>query len=175
MVATGSLLYGDFGSSGIWMYNGSSWSQLTPGNPENIAASGSMNEPQGTWEAPYRIDLTSGPAFVTGDTTSVTTSKAQYYSPCMPTANEGGPEIVYTVVAPTAGTLSLSLSYTSGAVDVDVHLLSAPSANNCVARGNTGLNYQVTGGTQYWIVVDTFCISGNCLSGPFGLTISLTP
>ncbi len=42
MVASGSLLYGDFGSSGIWIYNGTTWSQVTTSNPEAMVASGSL-------------------------------------------------------------------------------------------------------------------------------------
>ena len=41
MAAAGSLLYGKF-DNGIWMYNGSTWSQITPGNPEAMVAAGSL-------------------------------------------------------------------------------------------------------------------------------------
>jgi hypothetical protein len=40
--AAGSLLYADFGSNGIWLYNGSTWSQLTPYNPTTMTATGSL-------------------------------------------------------------------------------------------------------------------------------------
>ena len=40
MVASGSTLYGDFGASGLWKWNGTAWSQLTSANPENMVASG---------------------------------------------------------------------------------------------------------------------------------------
>jgi hypothetical protein len=36
------LLYGDFGPSGIQMWNGITWNQLTSSDPENIVASGSL-------------------------------------------------------------------------------------------------------------------------------------
>jgi len=43
MVASGSLLYVDFGiSGGLWVYNGSSWAKLTSSDPENMVASGSL-------------------------------------------------------------------------------------------------------------------------------------
>ena len=42
MVTSGSTLYADFGGSGLWKWNGSSWSQLTSANPENMVASGSV-------------------------------------------------------------------------------------------------------------------------------------
>jgi len=35
-------LYADFGANGLWKWDGSVWSQLTPGNPEGMAASGSL-------------------------------------------------------------------------------------------------------------------------------------
>ena len=39
MVASGSLLYVDFGiAGGLWVYNGSNWSKLTSSNPENMLA-----------------------------------------------------------------------------------------------------------------------------------------
>ena len=41
MAASGSYLYGNFTGNGVWMYNGSAWSQVTPGNPTSMAASGS--------------------------------------------------------------------------------------------------------------------------------------
>lgn len=130
-----------------------------------------LPEPQGTWLNPYPIDVTVGYISVSGNTESVQTSEAQYYSPCAPTVDEGGPELVYTFVAPVAGTLTLTLSY-DYSVDVDVHLLSAPSANNCIARSNAGLTYQLIEGAQYWVVVDTFCSGGSCYSGPYTLTIT---
>src|SRR4051812_6661373 len=46
---------------------------------------------------------------------------------CAPTKDESGPERVYRVALPSAGTLTVSLdaSLEAGAVDVDVHILSA--------------------------------------------------
>ena len=35
-------LYGDFGSGGIWMYNGITWTQLTPSDPEAMITAGSL-------------------------------------------------------------------------------------------------------------------------------------
>ena len=39
--ASSLILYADLGASGIWKYNGTSWSPLAPENPEQIVASGS--------------------------------------------------------------------------------------------------------------------------------------
>ena len=41
MSAAGSVLYVDFGTDGIWKWNGSSWTKITPSNPEAMAAAGS--------------------------------------------------------------------------------------------------------------------------------------
>jgi hypothetical protein len=45
VVASGSVLYGDFGASGIWMWSGgdsTAWTQITSSNPESVVASGSV-------------------------------------------------------------------------------------------------------------------------------------
>ena len=42
MTASGSLLYGNFGTgAGIWKWNGSSWTQVTPNNPQLMVIAGS--------------------------------------------------------------------------------------------------------------------------------------
>ncbi len=41
MTAAGSLLYGKY-DNGIWQYNGTTWTQLTPSNPEVMVAAGSL-------------------------------------------------------------------------------------------------------------------------------------
>jgi hypothetical protein len=56
MAAAGSLLYGNFGAgAGIWKWNGTTWSQITPNAPTAIAASdtllyGNFGEGAGIWE-----------------------------------------------------------------------------------------------------------------------------
>jgi hypothetical protein len=45
MAVSGSVLYGDFGASGIWMWSGgaeTAWTRITPSNSENMVASGSV-------------------------------------------------------------------------------------------------------------------------------------
>ncbi len=41
LVASGSTLYADLGTYGIWKHDGTPWSFLAPENPENLVASGS--------------------------------------------------------------------------------------------------------------------------------------
>jgi hypothetical protein len=43
MVVSGSILYGNFGpGAGIWKWDGSNWTQVTPNSPTAIAMSGSI-------------------------------------------------------------------------------------------------------------------------------------
>ena len=42
MLVSGSFLYGDFGPSGAWLWDGSTWNQLTSSDPENMVISGSL-------------------------------------------------------------------------------------------------------------------------------------
>jgi len=42
MVISGANLFGSFTGSGIWKWDGTSWSQVTPSNPEAMVASGSI-------------------------------------------------------------------------------------------------------------------------------------
>jgi hypothetical protein len=128
--------------------------------------------PLGSWSNPISFDSAQGS--YSGDTASSTTSQVAFYSPCAPNTNMGGPEVVYTFVAPSAGTLVLSVASAIG-VDVDVQLLSAPSADQCLARGSTTVSREVEALKRYWIVVDTFCGPGACLPGPFLLNASFTP
>ena len=37
-----STLYANFTGGGVWMYSGTSWSQVTPGNPTSMVAAGSL-------------------------------------------------------------------------------------------------------------------------------------
>ncbi len=60
-------------------------------------------------------------------------------------------------------------------VDVDVHLLSGPDPDLCVARGNADAAARVRPGTWY-VVLDTWTDDeGQELPGPYTLTVSLRP
>ena len=49
MAAAGSVLYVDFGTDGIWQWNGSSWTKITPSNPEAMTAAYSLYADFGTY------------------------------------------------------------------------------------------------------------------------------
>jgi hypothetical protein len=73
---------------------------------------------------------------------------------CAPDTDESGPEVLYRFEAETSGTLSLVVSDDDG-VDVDIHVLTAPEGDACIARNDTTLSVEVGPGTV-WIAVDTW-------------------
>ena len=40
--AISATIYGDFGSSGLWKYDGSAWTQLSSANPIHMSSTGSL-------------------------------------------------------------------------------------------------------------------------------------
>jgi len=71
---------------------------------------------------------------------------------------EPGPERVHTVVAPTDGTLEVTISNFTG--DLDVFVLSACDTLACVAVGDVTASLTAVAGQMYYIVVDGFDGSG---------------
>ena len=121
--------------------------------------------------APILIDAL--PATVTGDTTMSLSAAIAGYA-CAPSTDESGPEVVYHLVIPAAGTLTLALDDVSGDdVDVDVHLLGAPDPSCCLGRAVKTLSVNVTAG-PVWIVLDTWVQNGSPKPGPYTLTVSLS-
>ena len=107
----------------------------------------------------------------TATTVGAPSDAADAYS-CAPATGESGPERVY-VVTVASGLLTLAVDDVSGdAVDVDVHLLSAPDPASCLARDNIKLTKSVAAGT-YWIVADTWVsAAGVEMPGPYTLTVT---
>lgn len=131
-----------------------------------------LDESLGTWTDPIEIDNL--PFSKNDDTSLVNTNDASSYIPCSPTADHSGPELVYSIIAPSDGVLTASVVYGQD-VDVDVFLLSSPSPESCLMSGNTGLTYSLIGGYEYYIVVDTFCNMGSCYPGFFTLSVDFIP
>ena len=125
--------------------------------------------PDGSWGAPLAIAQL--PASVAGDTSTSTVSTAASYSPCAPMISEGGPELVYTFIAPAAGIVTATLDDASGdARDVDVQLLTAADPATCIARDNIALSHSVTAGTAYFLAVDSY--ENLAHAGPFILSVT---
>ncbi len=88
---------------------------------------------------------------------------------CAPDTDESGPEVLYRFEAATAGTLEVVVSDDVG-VDVDVHVLTAPDGESCLARNDTSLSVEVEPGTV-WIAVDTW-VGGQEFPGAYVLSAS---
>ncbi len=85
-------------------------------------------------------------------------------------SNESGPERVYRVELPRAGTISVTLNAANetGVTDVDVHILSSLSANACLARGDRTASATVSADFVY-VVFDSYTRStGENGAGRFG-------
>lgn len=120
--------------------------------------------------APLPIDAL--PATVIGNTATSPSDAIDSYA-CAPSTDESGPEVIYHLVIPFAGTLTLALDDVSGDdVDVDVHLLGAPDPNVCLGRADKTLSVDVAAG-PLWIAVDTWVQNGAPKPGPYTLTLSL--
>ncbi len=90
---------------------------------------------------------------------------------CAPSTDESGPEVLYVFSAATAGTLHVVVS-DDAAVDVDVHVMTEPNGESCLARDDSEVEVAVEPG-EVWISVDTY-VSGNEFPGPFLLTATFT-
>lgn len=86
---------------------------------------------------------------------------------CEPGLDESGPEVLYRFEAATAGRLEAVVSDESG-VDIDIHVLSAPDGESCVARDDTEISVEVGPG-EVWLSLDTY-VGGQEYPGPYILT-----
>ena len=109
------------------------------------------------------------------DGTDAPSDEFDFYTPCAPDVNESGPEFLYVLEVPEAGVLSVSLDESVGDnVDMDVHILSALSADSCLARAHWGVSHYVEPGT-YYISVDTWVDeAGTEYPGPYRLDVHMS-
>lgn len=90
---------------------------------------------------------------------------------CAPDTDESGPEMLYRFVAATSGTLHVVVGDDSG-VDVDVHVLTAPSGDACLARHDSEVSVEVGPG-EVWIALDTY-VGSREFPGPYVLNATFT-
>jgi len=90
---------------------------------------------------------------------------------CAPDTDESGPEMFYHFETSTGGTLHLTLSDDTG-VDIDIHVLSGTSGDDCLARDDSELVIDLDPG-EYWITADTY-VSGYEFPGPYLLSGSFS-
>ncbi|MCA9520297.1 MAG: SUMF1/EgtB/PvdO family nonheme iron enzyme [Myxococcales bacterium] len=128
---------------------------------------------EGQWDNPIVVETF--PFTHSANTLNPADQLVQTYTPCAPSTNEGGGEFVYQVTIPADGALTVSVDDLSGDfVDVDVHILTAPSSDACIARDNKSVSKKLVAGT-YYVVVDTWVDStGVARSGPYKVTINWT-
>jgi Sulfatase-modifying factor enzyme 1 len=142
------------GGAGATVNTGGASTTTTSSVGGQGGAGGGALLPDGSWEAPFLIDAL--PFSTTATTEGAIASSADAYWPCAPETSEPGPEVVYQLEVATAGWLWARLDDVPGdSVDVDVHLLGAPSPDACITRDDSWLGAPVQPGT-HWIVVDTW-------------------
>lgn len=93
---------------------------------------------------------------------------------CPPSSgSEAGPEVIYLVSIPLAGTLSVSVSDGSG-VDIDPHLLSACNPNTCITRNDISFTTFLQP-QDYYLVCDTWTSStGTKYPGAYDLNVNFS-
>jgi len=133
---------------------------------------GQQPEPPGAWTNPIVVGPL--PWSHSADMTEVTQSIANSYAPCAPQTNESGPEVVYVLTLDQATAITVSVDDVPGdSVDIDVHLLTSPASDACVARHNTSFTQALEAGT-YWIAADTWVnADGVSQPGPYTLTVAV--
>jgi len=113
---------------------------------------------------PFRADL---------DTTDSNLRDFNTYA-CASSTDESGPEFVFQVEITQRSFLGVAIDDSTGAVDIDAHILQSLSPDDCLDRGNTHAGAVVEPGT-YYVVTDTYVSSSGEQSGPFGVTIGAYP
>ncbi|MEZ4303025.1 MAG: hypothetical protein R3B70_49330, partial [Polyangiaceae bacterium] len=123
----------------------------------------------GTPATPIKIG-----SFPYTDTRSTKDSQSDVLDGCgaAPAKSESGPEYVYEVTFTQPGTLTATISDDAG-VDIDIHLYTSMSTNDCVARHDTTITVDVDCGT-YYLVADTFK-GATEQPGLYTLTATFTP
>ncbi len=109
------------------------------------------------------------------DTRTSTSSVIDSYD-CAPATDESGPEFFYQLTLSEAGLLWAGTDDVPGdSVDIDVHLLTAPSGAACQSRHNISLGWYLEPGT-YLLALDTWVSpTSGALPGAYTLTVSFFP
>ena len=158
------------GASSSWGSSATSSSGRGSGSAGTTSSRGSTSSggvlEDGTVEHPFVV--TALPFTDARDTRNFTTRQLDGYS-CSPATAEGGPEVYYRLDLAEAVVLRARVDEDNSAgVDVDIHVLDAPQADACLARGHVALTVALPAGT-HWLVVDTFVSSGQEQAGPYVL------
>ncbi|MDH5491456.1 MAG: hypothetical protein OEY14_05835, partial [Myxococcales bacterium] len=105
--------------------------------------------------SPARPFLVDRLPFVHGSSTLFSDHRAlNLYSGCAASQDESGPEQLYRLVLDAPRTLRVMV-FDRGSVDVDLHLLAAPSEAECLLRDHEIIVTTLDAGTHF-LSVDTF-------------------
>ncbi len=158
----------DIGGTGMWAlnYDGTRtelWDKIEEKFVSDVP--GTINNP---------IVITTSPYVDNNDTSKNIQSQFDYYS-CAPSTNESGPEICYKLVTNTNGDILVNVQDGAG-VDIDVHILDGPSADDCLDRGHhSAAVFNVPAGT-YYIIADSWVGGdGTVYDGAYTLTVEFIP
>ncbi len=88
---------------------------------------------------------------------------------CSPNTDESGPEVLYKFSVAVAGTLHAVVSDDDG-VDVDVHVMTSPDGEHCLARHDSEVTVEVGPG-DVWLALDTY-VGAHEFPGPFLLDVT---
>ena len=97
---------------------------------------------------------------------------------CASTVSEHGPEVVYAVDIPLAGSLLAHLEGDDPPIDIDIHILDRLDINDsqvaggCLARNHVWTETDVDAGRHY-LVVDSY--EGSSRAGPYRLRVEFQP
>lgn len=127
--------------------------------------------PPGHRAAPLPIDHL--PFHDARDTHDGPTRYFDYYA-CKPTAAEYGPEWVYALDVCQPGALTAHVTAGGAGVDPDLHLLTGPTQEACIARDDAALALSIDPG-HYLLVVDTFVADRIEQEGPYELDVDFVP
>ncbi len=106
------------------------------------------------------------------DTKRATRKRFSRYN-CAPNTDESGGEYLYVFEVKKPGSLLAMLTNAKG-VDIDIHLLSSPSASACLVRNDKGLSRHISPGV-YYIAADTFVSKGTPKPGAYSIYVHFFP
>lgn len=124
----------------------------------------------GTRAAP--IEIASFPFTEARDTTDAPSHYFNHYA-CAPDLDEWGREWVYAIDLCQSGRLDATLTDAMEA-DVDLHLLTRPEQDACLARDDDTLSEVLAPG-RYYLVADTYVSDYVPLVGEYALDVRFTP
>lgn len=163
------VFYESCGSYGVRLNSTGGWGYVSGYQPVRYD---DIEDGPSTGTAGTPIEIAAFPYEDSRWTAGATSDTLDGYS-CSPSSNEAGPEMLYHFYARTAGTLEAVVSDASG-VDIDLHVLTAPSADACLVRDDTNVSIEVGPG-DVWLSLDTWVSSsGTEYPGPYILTATFT-